>query len=104
MDTVPETYFRYFPASPLDEDWGIFVTTAGYVNIAPGAKYPPPGHPKGYAFDWQHGRKLHEFQLHYITRGGGIFESRTGGRKRCPLSTRPSGGQRAGIRSRRFST
>ncbi|MDB6125250.1 MAG: AraC protein arabinose-binding/dimerization [Pedosphaera sp.] len=81
MTTAPDTYFRYFPASPMDEDWGIYVTTAGYVKIAPGAEYPPPGHPKGYAFDWQHGRMLHEFQLHYITRGGGSFESETGGRK-----------------------
>ena len=66
----------------MDEDWGIYVTTAGYVKIAPGSTYPPPGHPKGYAFFWQHGRILHEFQLHYIPRGGGVFESETGGRKK----------------------
>jgi len=65
----------------MDEDWGIHVTTAGYVSIEPGAEYPPPGHPKGYAFFWQHGRILHEFQLHYITRGAGEFESETGGKK-----------------------
>ncbi|MEP6663422.1 MAG: AraC family transcriptional regulator [Verrucomicrobiota bacterium] len=76
-----ETYFRYWPVSPRDQDWGIYVTTAGYVNVAPGAEYPPAGHPKGYAFNWQQGRKLHEFQIHYITRGGGIFESKTGGHK-----------------------
>lgn len=82
METAPDTYFRYFPISPRDEDWGIHVTTAGYVKIAPGGDYPPPGHPKGYAFYWQNGRILPEFQLHYIPRGGGVFESETGGRKK----------------------
>lgn len=81
METALDTFFRYFPVSPMDEDWGLYVTTAGYVKIAPGAAYPPPGHPKGYAFFWQTGRILHEFQLHYISCGGGVFESKTGGRK-----------------------
>lgn len=81
MESPPDTYFRYFPVSPMDEDWGMYVTTAGYVKIVPGGEYPPPGHPKGYALSWKHGRILHEFQLHYITRGGGVFESETGGRK-----------------------
>jgi AraC-like DNA-binding protein len=80
-ETPPETYFRYFPVSPMAEDWGVYVTTAGFVRIAPHAEYPPIGHPKGYAFDWENGRKLHEFQLHYITRGGGTFESKSGGEK-----------------------
>ena len=78
----PDTYFRYFPVSPRDEDWGMYVTTAGYVDIESGGEYPPPGHPKGYAFFWQRGRILHEFQLHYITRGAGEFESETAGQKK----------------------
>jgi len=86
-ETPPETYFRYFPVSPMAEDWGIYVTTAGFVRIAPHAEYPPIGHPKGYAFDWENGRKLHEFQLHYITRGGGTFESKIGGRKQIETSS-----------------
>ena len=81
VTTSPDTYFRYFPVSPLDEDWGMHVTTAGYVTVEPGGQYPPPGHPEGYAFFWQHGRILHEFQLHYITRGAGEFESESAGRK-----------------------
>jgi AraC-like DNA-binding protein len=79
MKSALDTYFRYFPVSPTDEDWGIYVTTAGYVNVPPGGSYPPPGHPEGYEFFYQKGRVLHEFQLHYITRGGGDFESASAG-------------------------
>lgn len=38
--------------------------------------YPPSGHPKGYAFDWQHGRILDGFALVYISSGRGKFESK----------------------------
>lgn len=87
VEKAPDTYFRYFPISPMDEAWGIYVTTAGYLNVSPGSLYPPPGHPKGYAFFWQDGRILQEFQLHYITSGGGEFESTTAGRKQIESGT-----------------
>jgi len=68
-------YYRYLPVSPRDVAWGVYVTNAGYVKIAPNAAYPPVGHPRGYAFSWGTGRVLTEYQLHYITRGRGTFES-----------------------------
>ena len=77
----PETFFRYTPASPSDEVWGLVSTTAGFVKIEPGMSYPPPGHPKGYQFSWEHGRVLDEYQLHYIPRGRGLLESDSSGRK-----------------------
>jgi len=69
------TYFRYLPISSRDRDWGLYVTTAGYVRIPAGEVYPPHGHPAGYAFVWHKGRVLQEFQLHYIARGRGVFET-----------------------------
>lgn len=81
MEALPKTFFRYFPISPMDEAWGLYATTAGYVKIAPGEAYPPPDHPKAYSLSWANGRILPEFQLHYITRGGGVFESESAGRK-----------------------
>ena len=42
----------------------------------PHTAYPPGGHPKGYAFDWQHGRILDGFALVYISSGRGKFESK----------------------------
>jgi AraC-like DNA-binding protein len=69
-------FHRYFPISQRDRNWGLFVTTAGEARILPNACYPQSGHPKGYAFDWQHGRVLDGFALVYISSGRGQFESK----------------------------
>jgi AraC-like DNA-binding protein len=70
------SFYRYFPISRRDKNWGLYVTTAGESRVAPHTTYPPSGHPKGYDFDWQHGRILDEFQLLYISSGRGTFESK----------------------------
>jgi AraC-like DNA-binding protein len=82
MNAEPDTFFRYFPVNRRDQDWGLHVTCAGYVKIPPGSTYPPPGHPTGYDFVLEQGRVLREFQLHYIARGRGVFESESAGKKR----------------------
>lgn len=76
MNPKSTTYYRYFPVSGRDKKWGLFATTVGESRIPPGASYPPAGHPKGYAFDWQHGRILEDFALIYISVGRGKFECR----------------------------
>ena len=81
MKEQPETFFRYTPVSPRDEVWGVASTTAGVVKIETGMEYPPPGHPADYALSWQQGRVLDEYQLHYVPRGRGIFESEPSGEK-----------------------
>ncbi len=68
--------YRYFPISRRDRNWGLYVTTAGEARIAPHTVYPPSGHPRGFAFDWQHGRVLEGFALLYISSGRGKFESK----------------------------
>jgi len=70
------TFYRYFPISRRDKNWGLYITTAGEARITPHSTYPPFGHPKGYAFDWQHGRILDGFALIYISSGRGKFESK----------------------------
>ena len=75
MKSESTTFYRYFPVSARDERWGLYANTAGESRIAPGSVYPPAGHPKGFAFDWQHGRVLDAFQLVYISAGRGQFES-----------------------------
>jgi AraC-like DNA-binding protein len=75
MKSGTTTFYRYFPVSRRDKSWGLYATTAGESQIAPHSDYPPSGHPKGYAFDWQHGRVLDEFQFVYISSGAGKFES-----------------------------
>ena len=69
------SFHRYFPVSTRDRKWGLFVTTMGETRVPPHTPYPPAVHPKGYAFDWQHGRVLESFALVYISGGRGNFES-----------------------------
>lgn len=71
------SFYRYFPISHRDKNWGLYVTTAGEVRVAPHTPYPPGGHPKSYAFDWQHGRILEGFALLYISSGRGTLESKS---------------------------
>jgi AraC-like DNA-binding protein len=69
-----KAFYRYLPRSERDKKWGLHVTTGGETKIPPNSVYPPPGHPKGYDFNWARGRVLQEFALIYISRGGGTFE------------------------------
>jgi len=75
MKPGANSFYRYFPISQRDKNWGLYITTVGEARIAPHTAYPPSGHPKGFAFDWQHGRILHGFALVYVSSGRGKFES-----------------------------
>jgi AraC-like DNA-binding protein len=76
MHKPSSTDFRYFPVSERDRTWGLFVNTVGVSRIAPRSPYPPVNHPSAYRLDWEHGRVLHEFQVVYISQGGGSIETR----------------------------
>jgi AraC-like DNA-binding protein len=76
MKSGATSFYRYFPISNRDKNWGLYATTAGESRINPHTIYPPPGHPEGYAFNWQHGRILEEFALLYISSGRGTFEAK----------------------------
>jgi AraC-like DNA-binding protein len=82
MKQAANSFFRYFPISPRDKKWGLYLLTAGEASIPPGSPYPPQGHPESYAFDWAHGRTLHEYQIVYISTGRGWFESKGVARRR----------------------
>jgi AraC-like DNA-binding protein len=73
---TPESRFRYLPVLTEQRQWGLFLTDCGYTVIDPGTPYPPCGHPDSYASNWQKGRMLDEYQVIYITRGRGTFETR----------------------------
>jgi AraC-like DNA-binding protein len=78
--SVPATnFFRYLPTSDRDRQWGLYVVSAGHQQVLPGQDYPPRGHPKTHDFVWQRGRVLQEFQVIYIIKGEGVFESRPTG-------------------------
>src|SRR5665648_1265874 len=73
-----ESFVKYINAGPLDKEWGLYLTVAGYAQIPPSLGYPPRVHPSGYFFTWEKGRVLQEYQINYITEGSGIFESSDG--------------------------
>lgn len=68
-------YYKYLPLSAEDEKWGLSVLNAGCVRTAPSGVYPVSNHPSHYYFNWNNGRILDEYQLLYITKGEGFFES-----------------------------
>jgi len=70
--------FKYLTNNPEDKSWGLYLTVAGSARVLPDTEYPPSGHPTGYNFMWENGRILHEYQINYITDGGGIMETNSG--------------------------
>lgn len=68
-------YYKYLPTSYEDEKWGLYVLNAGCNRIEKNQIYPSIEHPSHHYFTWNKGRVLDEFQLIYIVKGEGIFES-----------------------------
>jgi AraC-like DNA-binding protein len=79
--------FKYLTVADVDKLWGLFVTGSGTADLPPHVHYPPTKHPDRYMFSWQNGRILPEFQIVYITRGTGVFESEACGRRRIEEGT-----------------
>ncbi|MBN8786153.1 MAG: AraC family transcriptional regulator [Terrimonas sp.] len=73
-------YYKYLPTSDEDESWGLHVLNAGCNRICKNEIYPSVQHPSHHYFTWNKGRILEEFQIIYIAKGEGIFES-AGNRK-----------------------
>ncbi|MFK7924030.1 MAG: helix-turn-helix domain-containing protein [Bacteroidia bacterium] len=71
-------FFKYLSVGEEDKNWGLYLNVAGKAEIAPNKIYPSPDHPSGYFFQWQNGRVLQEFQLIYVTEGGGVLEDESG--------------------------
>lgn len=84
---TPSRNIKYFNISPNDEAWGIVVTTVGYQEIPPQSPYPRSQHPKSHIFNPKNGRILKEYQLIYISKGGGYFESASSKRQRVEAGT-----------------
>ena len=73
--TGKDVFTRYLPIEPSLIDWGVYILDAGYSTVAPRTAYPKPEHPTPYQFTWEKGRTLREFQVVYISKGGGEFQS-----------------------------
>ncbi|AMR30813.1 AraC family transcriptional regulator [Mucilaginibacter sp. PAMC 26640] len=68
-------FYKYLPVSKEDEDWGLTVLNAGCTHIEASKAYPFENHPAHHNFNWSSWRILQEYQIIYITKGQGIFES-----------------------------
>ncbi len=83
-----ESYnIKYFNISPHDEAWGVVVTTVGSQLIPPNSSYPLSKHPDSYVFNPGKGRILKEYQLIYISKGSGYFESASCKKQRIEAGT-----------------
>lgn len=69
----------YLPVDDAMMRLGFYLTGAGRDLIGPRQAYPQPNHPDLYAFRWERGRILPEYQLLYIHSGEGEFESKATG-------------------------
>jgi len=75
---VPQTtdsFSRYLPTDQQAKAWGWRLVHAGRQNVPANSIYPSKGHPLDYLFDKDGRRTLDEYQIVYISRGAGTFES-----------------------------
>ncbi len=79
-ESLPTEQFVYVPVSSTSIQLGLYVTGAGWSEVARGESYPHKGHPDLYDFTWRSGRVLPEFQFVFISSGSGEFETRETGR------------------------
>ena len=82
MSDLTEDFFRYLPVGERDVLWDLYVTGAGSSSVPAGCRYPRSVHPDLYQFAWDRGRVLPEYQVLYITRGEGVFESEPSGKRK----------------------
>lgn len=73
-----ENFFNYPVYSDFDTRWGAVVTALGHTHVLPNTIYPPLLHPKDHQFSVHNNRRISEYQIIYITAGGGYFESENG--------------------------
>ncbi|HKB90970.1 MAG TPA: AraC family ligand binding domain-containing protein, partial [Opitutaceae bacterium] len=73
--TTEDIFFEYSPASAKARTWAAYSTASGFTHVPPNTPYPPARHPDDHHFTWDRGRLLHEYQIVYISKGRGRFES-----------------------------
>lgn len=71
-------FLKYLTINSKDINWGIYINSTGNSTTTPNEVYPSNIHPLDYSFKWELGRTLTEYQVIYITKGGGTFENKHG--------------------------
>ena len=70
-------HFCYLPFNDELKARSLYIIGAGHTLVPPNTDYPLPLHPADHDFQWRGGRTLQEYAAVYITRGKGVFESKT---------------------------
>lgn len=87
MATLRGAELGYLSYNPEDLKWGSAINFVVYQNVGPGETYPPGRPPASYNFTNIGGRTLEEYQITYISKGGGTFSCETLGRRK-PIKLR----------------
>jgi AraC-like DNA-binding protein len=66
---------KYLLVSEKDKRFGLTVNTVGFQPVPQNSLYPSTKHPKSYYFKPGKGRVLSEYQILYISKGKGYFQS-----------------------------
>lgn len=72
---MQKNYFKYLNITPLEEQWGMYVTTVGYSKIDPNDNYPNQEHPPSHYLTWNRGRILNDYYIIFISKGKGVYGS-----------------------------
>ena len=72
---MSKNFFKYLSVSPIEEKWGLYVTTVGYSKVDPDENYPNEEHPQSHQLSWDRGRILSDYYLVFISKGRGNFSS-----------------------------
>jgi AraC-like DNA-binding protein len=66
---------KYLTVGNEIKRWGLYITGAGHIKVGKGTNYPLVDDPSHHYFHWSKGRRLSEYQILYIIKGRGVFES-----------------------------
>jgi len=72
---------RCAPINPMNRTLGFYLNDAGHAVVPANSGYPLTieNHLQEYALSWEKGRVLQEFQVVYISKGKGVFQSTQSG-------------------------
>jgi AraC-like DNA-binding protein len=72
---MQHNYFKYLNVSPVEHQWGMYVTTVGYAKVEPNDHYPNEPHPESHHLTWGRGRVLNDYYIVFISKGKGTYGS-----------------------------
>ncbi len=81
-DISKSNFKKYLIISELDHKWGFIVNDTGDTVYPKDSDYPAKGHPGSHMFSWKTGRILNEYHIVLISKGEGIFESKSAGKRK----------------------